>query len=274
MAFSDRMAAPWLRQREATLFAVLTFAWAWSLWGYWVVAMPSGGLQISAAFLVCAMVGGLAPSLSALILTLYARGTQGVLTALQALLKWPPDGVSLALALMLAPSMAVLGAIVQGWLIGPLVWPAPALLLAALVWPLMAALGEELGWRGYLLPRLLDRFNLLTSAVLLGVLWGFWHLPADYIALKGYGGWFWAAFLLNGPLILTGHSIIMAWLWRRSSGSLPIAVLYHFTITASAMLAPSAGTQGVTGLLSAAISAAVVWLAALALLIFRHQDFA
>lgn len=55
-----------------TLFLGIAFVWAWGLWGYWVFAMPAGGLQISPAFIVCAIVGGLAPSLAALVVTVLA----------------------------------------------------------------------------------------------------------------------------------------------------------------------------------------------------------
>jgi membrane protease YdiL (CAAX protease family) len=116
--------------------------------------------------------------------------------------------------------------------------------------------------------------GLLPAAIVVGLIWGLWHLPPDYIALKGYGDWFWLAFLINGPLILTGHSIIMAWLWRRTQGSLLVAVLYHWSITASAIAAPSAAAEGLPGIASASIGAALIWLAALTLLALRRNDFA
>lgn len=256
------------------LFLGITFVWAWALWGYWVVAMPPGGLQISGPFVVCAIIGGLSPTLAALIVT--ASVGPGVISRrlLAPLLRLPVDGVALSIAVLLVLA-AVLGSVVlQAWLIGSLRWPDPALLIMVLIWPLLAALGEELGWRGFLLPRLDERFGLVPAAVTVGVIWGFWHLPADYIALKGYGDWFWAAFLLNGPVILTAHSIIMAWLWRRTSGSLFAAVLYHVAITASAIASPTSGADGLPGVLAAGSLAATLWTAAGLLLLIRREDFA
>jgi membrane protease YdiL (CAAX protease family) len=252
----------------------ITFLWAWTLWGYWVVEMPPGGLQVSAAFIVCAMVGGLAPSLAALVVTAVARRAETGRQLISPLLRWQVDGAALAIALLLAMAAAVASVALQAIFIGPLRWPDPALLTMALIWPLVAALGEELGWRGVLLPRLDERFGLLPAAFIIGIIWGLWHLPADYTALKGYGGWFLMAFLLNGPIILTAHSIIMAWLWRRTSGSLLTAVLYHATITASAIAAPTAGSDGLPGVLAAASLAAVLWMAAILLLLLRWKDFA
>jgi membrane protease YdiL (CAAX protease family) len=141
----------------------------------------------------------------------------------------------------------------------------------ALIWPVMAALGEEIGWRGVLLPQLEAGLGLVPAALVIGVVWGVWHLPADYIALKGYGDWFWPAFLVNGPIVLTGHSLIMAWLHRQSGGNLGVAVLYHWSITATAIAVPAAGTEGASGVLAAGIGAMLVWLAAGALWLPRRK---
>ena len=46
---------------------------------------------------------------------------------------------------------------------------------------LLIALGEEYGWRGFMLPRLLNRFSAFHSSVILGLVWGFWHFPAYLI---------------------------------------------------------------------------------------------
>ncbi len=73
--------------------------------------------------------------------------------------------------------------------------------------------------------------------------------------------------------MLTAHSVIMAWLWQQTGGSLLVAVLYHFSITASAILAPTAGTEGPSGLAAAALGATLLWLVAIALLVSRRRDF-
>lgn len=54
-------------------------------------------------------------------------------------------------------------------------------LLPQIVIIVLIAIGEEYGWRGFLLPRLMDKFNLLYSSIILGLIWGFWHFPAYLI---------------------------------------------------------------------------------------------
>lgn len=57
-------------------------------------------------------------------------------------------------------------------------------LMPQIVVIILIALGEEYGWRGFLLPRLMNKLNLFYSSIILGLIWGFWHLPA-YLIGKG-----------------------------------------------------------------------------------------
>lgn len=259
-------------RRPVTLFLVLTFGWAWLLWGYWVFAMPPGGLVLSPSFLVMAMLGGFAPSLAALA-TVRLTEPRGSLRGFLVRSIAPPDPATALLALLLAPAIAALGWLLQSRLFAGLAWPdVPALLPVLLVWPLFAALGEELGWRGLLFPRLVDRRGLIPAALLIGLIWGVWHLPADFVGLKATGGWFWLAFLVNGPFVLTGHALVMAALWRRRPGNVLQMLLYHWGITAAAMLAPSPGPDPLAQIGAAALSAALVYLAAAMLFLLPNRS--
>lgn len=77
---------------------------------------------------------------------------------------------------------------------------------------LLIALGEEYGWRGFLLPRLMNRFNLFHSSILLGLIWGFWHFP-------GY---------LIGAGVPLQMNFIVFLLWV-ILGSLFIGWIYYYT---------------------------------------------
>lgn len=262
---ADRTSAP--------AFLILTFAWAWVFWGYWVVAMPPGGLVITPAFIACAIVGGLAPSLSAFAVRWYQSGAAGALQLLSTAQLRPLPARYVAIALLAMPATTIVSVLLQAAFVGPLKVPDAALLGMALVWPIMAALGEEFGWRGVLLPRLAAAWGLLPAAIVVGIIWGVWHLPADFVALKGYGDLFWLAFLVNGPIVLTAHSIIISWIWHKTGRSTLAAIVYHWSVTASAIAAPTAGADGISGLVAAAIGASLVWVVALCLLLFRRTDF-
>jgi membrane protease YdiL (CAAX protease family) len=127
--------------------------------------------------------------------------------------------------------------------------------VAAAVVPI-AALGEEFGWRGYALPRLLRRFSPVRASVVLGFLWGIWHLPI--FLLQGtaiYPAPLWASFPLF-VVVVVAESVLIGWVYGRTHGSLLAAILFHQGIRMAAVvpLAP--------GLIAYGIYAAVHVLAA------------
>lgn len=88
--------------------------------------------------------------------------------------------------------------------------------------------GEEVGWRGFALPRLQKRYSAFISTLLLSVAWALWHLPLFFyrpgyldMDIAGTAGWFFS--LLTGAVLLT-------WLYNSSRGSLLVAALFHATI--------------------------------------------
>ncbi len=76
--------------------------------------------------------------------------------------------------------------------------------------------GEEIGWRGYALPRLATRFGLARASVLLGLIWACWHLPQFFIPEADTFGQSFFVYVLQ----VTALSVAMAWLYARTNGSL------------------------------------------------------
>jgi len=87
------------------------------------------------------------------------------------------------------------------------------------------ALGEEIGWRGFLAPQLAARFGFKTGALLTGIVWTVWHLPLVFFADYNSASPSWFGVTCFTALML-GMSVIMAWL-RLRSGSLWTAVVFH-----------------------------------------------
>jgi membrane protease YdiL (CAAX protease family) len=101
----------------------------------------------------------------------------------------------------------------------PLLYPPDdaALLAAAVVFPF----GEEIGWRGFALPRLSRKVGPLAASVIIGVVWTFWHIPM--LTLQGVGATFYGVFVVY----MVGGSILFTWIYRNTRGSLLLAVLTH-----------------------------------------------
>jgi membrane protease YdiL (CAAX protease family) len=89
------------------------------------------------------------------------------------------------------------------------------------------SLGEEIGWRGFLLPELLRRMSPLVASLLLGVVWGLWHLPIDLYA--GFGAQGLGAVLMRIIYALP-LSVLFTWFYLGSKGSLLIALLLHTSL--------------------------------------------
>lgn len=99
------------------------------------------------------------------------------------------------------------------------------MVVVALVCAFPNTLGEELGWRGFALPRLQARYNALVSSLILGLFWAFWHIPM-WIA----GGMMGQDLLRSGVTIAT-VAIIFTWVYNNTGGSLLLAWLFHTSIT-------------------------------------------
>lgn len=89
------------------------------------------------------------------------------------------------------------------------------------------SLGEELGWRGFLLPALLRERSPLEASLVLAVVGGVWHLPIDLYAGFGITG---PGAILVRILFLVPVSILFTWFYLRSKGSLLIAILLHTSV--------------------------------------------
>jgi len=88
--------------------------------------------------------------------------------------------------------------------------------------------GEEAGWRGFALPRLLNKVNALSASILLTLLWASWHLPLFYYR-PGYTTMEWTGILGWIFSLLTG-SILLTWLYKSSRGSIFICAIFHTTV--------------------------------------------
>jgi membrane protease YdiL (CAAX protease family) len=84
-------------------------------------------------------------------------------------------------------------------------------------------LGEEFGWRGFALPRLLQRRSPLAAALILGVIWWAWHLPTFFIPALSQHRLSIPIFLVNSVAL----SVIMTWLYQRTGGDLLLMILVH-----------------------------------------------
>jgi membrane protease YdiL (CAAX protease family) len=163
----------------------------------------------------------LVPALMAILLMAATGGRKGVAALLRKLTHWQISlaWYAVALGLPLVMLLAVGGlAFLLGWI--PAIQLRPVspthFLIGALI--LVWAVLEELGWRGFALPRLLAHRTGITSALVIGMAWGVFHLGLG--AAEGRP-------LLPTFLVPFGASVVFTWLYVQSRGSLVTVVLFH-----------------------------------------------
>ncbi len=124
------------------------------------------------------------------------------------------------------PAVYYLGALIAGSFNDPFPFEPWYSVVPALLFMLVLGPVEEFGWRGVALPLLQRRFVPLWSGLLLGAVWGIWHLPSFFIGGTPHAEWAFVAFFVG----VISLSVIMTALFNSSRGSLIIAVLFHFQI--------------------------------------------
>jgi uncharacterized protein len=101
--------------------------------------------------------------------------------------------------------------------------PTLALALYFFLYNLLVVWGEELGWRGYALPRLQQTLSPLASALLLGVVWAFWHLPAFFTPNSNQQ----QVGLTIFVLATTAYSVLYTWIFNGSGHSSLLTCVLH-----------------------------------------------
>jgi len=217
-------------------FFVLTYALMWACF----ISVAVTGIPIYAPLGgALVLLGTFAPSLVALWLTARTEGDSGVRALLGGVLKWQVPARWYLFALAYIPAIKLTAALIHRLATGA--WPRFGddpwyFILGAIAVSTPFQAGEEIGWRGYALPRLAARFGLARASILLGLIWGFWHLPQFFIPEADTYGQSLVVYVLQ----VTGLSVAMAWLYARTNGSLLLVMLLHAAVNNAKDIVPSA----------------------------------
>ena len=248
-----------VRRHPLISFFVLTYAVTWLVWAPLVIF---GDRIPGPLAFVLLVLGSNVPSVLGVLFVALLRGRSGVRTLFGRLvrarigLRWYLAVVALAVPALCAVWVSTL----LGGPIPVVVTTIPAVVVLFLfsIFP-GSSIGEELGWRGFALPRLQARHSALAASLIVGAAWGIYHFP---LFLLGSPIRPFALFLpfAVGSVIM---SIFYTWMYNGTGGSLLIVVLLHATtnLPLSVVYAPlGEGVVPVFWLLDAilAITAAVL----------------
>jgi membrane protease YdiL (CAAX protease family) len=216
------------------VFFALTFAVTWAVFiGVATVAGEAFAQAPAAVRQLLVLPGVVTPALVAMAMIFRVEGGAGLRALMDRVLT---PGAGVRWVLFAAGYMAVAKltvAVVHRLATGA--WPAFGetpwyLMVVAIAVSTPVQAGEEIGWRGYALPRLAARIGLGRAGLLLGLVWGWWHLPLFLIpGTDTYG----QSFVVYA-LAVTALSVAMSWLYAHTGGGLLLLMLMHASINNTA----------------------------------------
>lgn len=210
-------------------YLTITFGLTWSLVALLIlfpdqIASVFGELSAKNPLFILAVY---APAIAAFILVVRHGGLQGLRRYLSRLLLWKVHWGWYAYLLIGIPVLFYAGASLKGNLFTePFPFSNWHEVFPALAFMLVLGPIEEFGWRGVALPLLQQRFVPIWASLILGVIWGLWHLPAFYLSGTLQSGWSFFPFFI-GSIAL---SVIVTPLFNLSRGSILLPLLLHWQL--------------------------------------------
>src|SRR5829696_1069956 len=216
-----------VKRHPIIAFFVLAYALAW------IIESPLVFLTDSISDtqgLVIVILASNVPSAVAIVLTAIVFGRGALRKLLGRLLIWRVNPLWY-LGVVLGPVALVGGMVAFNTLLGgpalslgmPLV--SVAIFFGFSIFP-GSALGEEIGWRGYVLPRLQSQMSALSAALIIAPIWGLWHLPLWLTGGPVHTPTLYAAFVVSAFAL----SVLLTWVYNSTGGSLLMVVLLHATV--------------------------------------------
>lgn len=210
-------------------FLGLTFFITWCLIGSYVVApdystATFGEISGSHPFF---FVATWSPAIATLVVLLIHSGVSGTRAFLSRLLLWRCPVGWVAFILIFLPLVFVAGSRIKG---GPILAPLPpggvGPVVAGLFMMLVLGPIEELGWRGLMQPLLQRHMAPIWAGLIVGVTWGFWHLPAFFLSSTVYADWSFLPFFIGNVTL----AVLVTPIFNRARGSLLWPMMFHWQL--------------------------------------------
>jgi len=210
-------------------FVGLTFLISWGLLGLYIflpeIASSTFG-EISGSHPVF-FVATWSPAISAFLVVFFYSGLAGIRLFLSRLLLWRCPTGWVAFILVVVPLVYLAGSLIKG---GPVLAPLPPEGIGAMISVLfmMMFLGpvEEFGWRGVLQPLLQRHMAPIWAGILIGAIWGIWHLPAFFLSGTVFATWNFLPFFLGNVVL----AVLVTPIFNSTKGSLLWPMLFHWQL--------------------------------------------
>jgi len=205
-------------------YVVVTFAWSWGLWTF--IALTPSLIPHSRPWSLVYVGALCGPLVGAVIANLHLSGGSGAGSILANFRRTTCGLHEYLFAILFPPAAWIVSSLIQH---GQFSFDRPLWVLLT-IWAKMLVRGgpltEEVGWRGFLLPQLLQRMNLFWATMILIPVWAVWHLPLWWLPGLPHHNWSFALFLL----LLAPTTVIFSWLYVSSGHRVWLPILCHTSI--------------------------------------------
>lgn len=252
----------WLKRHPLAAYFLLAYAVSW----FFMIplALTKQGLIDWPLPFSTHYLAAYGPFIAAFLVTFITSGKSGVKNLFKSIVKWnvkPVWWIVVISPILIYAILSVLNYFLEGSfynqnLLGEIKYVPNWGIGAVLFWILTYGLGEEVGWRGFALPRLQTSRNALSATVFLWIFWSLWHLPAFFYLYD-------TSILIPFLIGQFSGAILFTWLFNSTSGSTLMVIIFHGTfnfITAS---------KGGEGLVAAVLSTLVIVWAVLLIILYK-----
>ena len=223
--------------RNLVIFLLATFVWTWAC--YTPIAV-SGNSPYQMPWMILLILGGMGPSLIGVIMVLLLSDKEERGDYWRRCFSFKQISFVWWLVIFLMFPVIYILTISVDVLQGG-TWPAMEMLrglvanpaaipLTAFISFMSGPWAEEFGWRGYALDRIIKPLGVIPGTILLGLIWGVWHLPLFFMPATAHGqlGFGFAGFWTFN-LRSAGLALLMTWVYLKTNRSILSAIFMHFT---------------------------------------------
>jgi uncharacterized protein len=210
-------------------FLLISFGLAWGILGLYIfnnerMTAQFGPITGHHPLFVLAVY---APAIAGICVVFWSGGANGIKRYLSRLLLWRCSPAWWAFLIFGIPLIYFAGSAVKGNLFdNPFPFSSVGEMFGAMAFMLILGPVEEFGWRGVALPLLQRHLAPLWAGLLLGLIWGLWHLPAFFLSGTPQSAWGLTPFVIGSVAV----SLIVTPLFNSSKGSILLPALFHFQL--------------------------------------------
>lgn len=206
---------------------------------------------------------------SSIILTAITEGKTGLRNLQARMGKWKVPVKWYLIELLIPPCLIMIVLLLLKNFVSPTF--APHFFLLGLLFGIPAGFLEEIGWTGFAFPKLLLRYSFLKASIILGIMWGLWHLPViDFLGAASPHGYYLFPFGLSFIAAMTAVRVLICWIYTHTR-SILLAQFMHMVSTGSLVIFGPSEVSSAQETLWYGLYAILLWATVLIVFVLKRK---